>query len=186
MPLASSVFKGAAEGIKKILEPGFVDVTAFSFQYESPSDVDLTTQDAVSIFLYSIAPNAFMRNTGATILNRTSESGDIRAQDILLDLSFMITAYGQSKDSEFAILERVMQMLHDNPIIQGANLSTGLIENENSEVRIEPVNVNMDELNKLWSIFPNKSYRLSVFYQLTSVRMLSTRIETTPAISGIG
>jgi hypothetical protein len=186
MALASSIFKGSAEGIRKILDPAFKDVSSFSFLYDSPADVNPTTPGALSIFLYSIAPNNFLRNTGSTILSRNSSNASIRAQDMLLDLYFMITAYAQTKDTEYAILERVIQMLNDNPVIQGGNLSQGLIDNGNSDIRIEPIHVSMDELNKLWSIFPNKSYRLSVFYLLNPVRMISTRIETVPAISGVG
>jgi len=186
MALASSVFKGAAEALKKVLEPGFVDVPAFSFQFESPADVDLTTPDAVSIFLYSVSPNQFLRNTGPSILSRNPNSVEMRAQDVLLDLYFMITAYAQTKDSEFAILERVIQMLHDYPLIEGVSLTTGLVENENTHVRIEPINLSMDDLNKLWSIFPQKSYRLSMFYQLTPVRMKSSLVSTFKATSSVG
>lgn len=185
MAITSSLFKGATDSMKRILNTD-PELLPLAFEYASPADVKLEAQETIALFLYSIVPNAYMRNTGPTILNRDANSVDIRAQDVILDLHFMITAYGPGKESEFGILERVIQVLHDNPVISGDHLSVGLVENENSEVRIEPVNIGMDDLNKLWSIFPQKSYRLSVFYQLTPVRMISSRIESAKAARGLG
>ena len=88
----------------------------------------------------------------------------------------MITPYGASRENEFAIFERIMQILHAKAALNGPYLLGTLADNGNTNIRIEPIHLSMDEINKLWSIFPNKPYRLSLYYQLTSVRILSAEI----------
>ena len=183
MALSSSIFKGAVEGVKKILAPAFKDEPSFSFEYDSPGDLNISSKSAISIFLYSVQENEFMSNSPSTIVSRSAGQASIRRASVYLNLNIMITAYAPSKDGEYAILERVVQVLNDNPVIEKDNLSVGLVENENSAIRIDPVNLSLEENHKLWSIFPQKSYRLSLFYQLTPVQMLSKVAIDTPVVT---
>lgn len=188
--MATQLFKGAADSIIEILRLAFDPFpdkkpdTLPVFEYKSPGEISLSG-NTVSLFLYSVTPNTFLRNTDPAVTSRSVSEVTTRGRDLLLDLSFMITAYAQTRETEFEMLEIMMQRLHDQPVIEGAFLTAPLSANDNEKIYIEPVSVGMDELNKLWSIFPQKDFKLSLFYMLPGVKMKSGRVDTAPVVTSV-
>ncbi len=143
-----------------------------SIVFDSPADMEASTAPRLAIFLYQIVENATMRNAAR---NAAPEAGRTKIQrpPLILDLHYLFTPYSQNRETEFIILERLMQVLYDNPVLRGALLQGNLKESGNDEIRVTPTGLSLDELNKLWAVFPNKPYKLSASYLLTPVKIPS-------------
>jgi hypothetical protein len=93
---------------------------------------------------------------------------------LTVDLYYLLTPYSQNRETELIILERVMQVFHDmTTVLKGELLQRSLAESGNEEIRVNPVTLSLDDVNKLWAIFPNKSLRPSVCYILSPVKIPS-------------
>ena len=77
-----------------------------------------------------------------------------------------------------------MQLFHDYPILDKSLLSDDLINSGNQELKILLNEITIDDLNKIWSLFPNKPYRLSISYMITPLMIPSSRT-TERAISRV-
>lgn len=79
-----------------------------------------------------------------------------------LDLRFLITVF-RSPDptvetpNELLVLGQIIQILHARPTLAGENL-------QGQEVRLTPEPYPMEELSRIWSLFPQDVYRTSVVY----------------------
>ena len=69
-----------------------------------------------------------------------------------------------------------MQLFHDYPILDKTLLSDDLVNSGNHELKILLDEITIDDLNKIWSLFPNKPYRLSISYMITPL-MIPSSIE---------
>ena len=68
-----------------------------------------------------------------------------------------------------------MNVLSDNAVLRGSVLKGGL-EGTDEEFRITLNPVSLDELNRLWNSFYDKSFKLSVCYMVAPVKIDSTRL----------
>ena len=91
-----------------------------------------------------------------------------------LDLFYLIIPFGNSENRQI-ILEKVMQLFHDFPILDKPLLSDDLVNSGNHELKILLNELTADDMNKIWSLFPNKSYRLSISYMITPLMIPSSR-----------
>ena len=80
---------------------------------------------------------------------------------------------------EQEILGRVLQALHDHPILRGADLEDTAFEGTNVtlNVRLEPVTV--EEITRVWHAL-QQSYQLSVSYEMSLV-FIDTALSVSPA-----
>src|SRR4051794_32721885 len=133
----------------------------------------------VNIFLYQVTPSAAARND-----DLPTRSGDgqrlLRRPRIGLDLHYLLTFYGRDSDFEpQRLLGSVVRTLHARPVltrpqIRNAMTAFPLLANENLADDVELVKftqtaLTLEELSKLWSVFFQTAYRLSVAYQGTVV-----------------
>jgi hypothetical protein len=63
---------------------------------------------------------------------------------------------------ELITLGRAVRALHDRPFIDGAHVANQL-------VRITPEPYPMEELSRVWGLFPQTSYRTSMVYLVSPV-----------------
>jgi hypothetical protein len=94
---------------------------------------------------------------------------------LLVDLHYLFTPYAKNRETELIILERIMQIFYDNPVLKNEQLKGSLRKSGNDEIRIIPNNVSFEEINKLWERFPNKAFKLSVSSILTPVLIPSEK-----------
>jgi hypothetical protein len=138
----------------------------------------------VSIYLYQVTPNAAWRNTD---LPTRDSDGNVKTRpQVALDLHYLFSFVGDEKQLEPQLmLGIVMRDLHAAPSLTremidsaGQNISDNTIKTmiANSElgksielVRFTPAALSLDELSKIWSIFFQTPYALSVAYQATVV-----------------
>lgn len=146
-----------------------------------PEDFDDgAPQPGVNIYLYQTTPNAALRNID---LPTRDFSGQLvqRAQ-AAIDLHYLFTFYGDDNLLEpQRLLGTVVRLLHSRPVLtrdlirqflESINpgdpndfLLTSDLASQVEVVRFSPIMLNLEELSKLWSVFFQTAYRLSIAYQ---------------------
>jgi hypothetical protein len=142
----------------------------------------------VNVFLYQVTPNAAWRNDD--LPTRRPDGTVARRPQAAFDLHYVLSFYGSDKQHEpQRILGSVVSVLHTQPvlspeILQGAakdTLAASDLARQVEPVRLTPTGFNLEELSKLWSVFFQVPYKLSVAYQ-ASVALIEPEITTQPAL----
>jgi len=170
-----TIIRDVGESLRKLLRDNIKPELSKedSITFDSPADIESPTTPKLSIFLYKTTENAYLRNSPPESVGNTQ----MRRPPIVFDLHYVFTPYAKDREAETIILEKLMQTLYDNPVFRGDNLQGNLKGLKDQEIRIVYNNLTTDELNKLWSIFPNKALKLSTSYILTPVRIPSSSIK---------
>ncbi len=171
-----TVIGDVGETLKKLLEddPWIGISPRPEITFKSPKEVkdDSGSSNKVSLYLYHIQENSYLKNTEPV---KTNDSL-IKIPPLSLDLYYLITPYSDDKTQEKYILGKVMQIFHDNAILTGTVLQ-GSLSGTDNELKIIFSPVSLDDLTKIWSAFQDVAYRLSVTYMVTPVRIDSTVTE---------
>ena len=134
----------------------------------------------VNLFLYQVTPNSAWRN--ADLPARNSSGTLVQRTSAALDLHYLFSFYGDEAQLEpQRLLGAVVRTLHSQPllsrpIIQStiasptfAFLAQSDLGSASESVRFIPTALALEELSKLWSVFLQTPYRLSIAYQGTVV-----------------
>ena len=134
---------------------------------------------SASLFLYHLLPNAELRNEPHLAGLRSGSPANTGEHDSLpFDLRYLITVFrppspdGSGSPIELFRLGQIIQALHATPVLTGARLP-------GQTVRLTPDPVSMEEINRVWGLFPESSYRTSVVYLATPVF-----VDAPPALVG--
>jgi hypothetical protein len=131
-----------------------------------------------NLFLYQITPNPHWRNED---LPTRDDQGRLRQRiRLALDLHYLLTFYGDETVFEpQRVLGSVARTLNNQPALtrdliqaaQNANpiLAASNLADENELVHFTPMALSLEELSKLWSVFFQIPYTLSMAYQGTLV-----------------
>ena len=124
-----------------------------------------------SLFLFHVLPNAELRNSLRLAAPPPEAPADRPAapRDALpLDLRYLITVFrsgglGPGADpSELETLGRIVQVLHEEPTLTGGALADQI-------VRVTPEPYPMEELSRIWGLFPGTNYATSMVYLASPV-----------------
>ena len=150
-----------------------------------------TPEPRVNLYLYQITPNAGWRN--ADLPTRNVDGRVVQRPQAALDLHYLLSCYGDEGQLEpQRLLGNVVRALHAQPVlarqmIQSTITSPSFAFLANSDladavelVKFTPIPLALEELSKLWSVFFQTPYTLSVAYQGTVVLIES---EETPAVA---
>lgn len=142
----------------------------------------------VNIYLYQATPNAAWRN--ADLPTRQTDGGLVQRPQAALDLHYLLTFYGDEDRLEpQRLLGSVVRTLHARSVITRqviretiANplfnfLASSNLADEVELVKLTPTPLSTEELSKLWSIFFQTPYALSIAYHGTVILIES---EETP------
>ncbi len=144
---------------------------------------DERSSKEVSLFLFHIEPNAELRNErrferppAVGPASRPAEQIDA----LPLDLRYLITVFRKGDIStadpnELTTLGQIIQVLHAQPTLTGSQLP-------NQEVRLTPEPYPMEELSRVWGLFPNEMYRTSMVYLATPVFVEVTDLTAAPPV----
>ncbi|MFZ3167955.1 MAG: DUF4255 domain-containing protein [Candidatus Methanoperedens sp.] len=130
----------------------------------------------IYLFLYQIVENIFLKNEEM----RRIDDSHLRHPPMFVDLLFLVVPYTAATDEsqqEKQILGKIMQIFYDNPVLSGGALRGEGLPGTDEEVRIIFNPLSLDELTKLWSAFHDISFRISLSYMVTPVRIDSEREE---------
>jgi hypothetical protein len=133
----------------------------------------------VNIFLFRVVPNAATRN--AHMPTRASDGSDRRRSQVAIDLHYVFSFYG---DPDAFVPERLLGAvslaLEDVPTLSRENIEAAIADNAaeigqsdlattGSRIRVQPETQTFDDFSKLWSVFFQVPYALSVPYVCSHV-----------------
>ena len=132
----------------------------------------------VNTFLYKVSPNPSWRNSD--LPTRRADGSVIHKSRMPLDLSYLLTFYGSDAFLEPQIvLGSVIRALNAHPILTREQIRASVnpkdaLRNTNLDAEIELVKFTMiplslEELSKIWSIFFQSPYVLSIAYQASVI-----------------
>ncbi len=132
----------------------------------------------IHLFLYQVSPSTAMRNSDLPI--RSSDGKVVTRPTVALDLHYLLAFYGSETELEAQrMVGAVARDLHASPVltrsmIQAAVASQPFLTGSNladavEQVKFTPLAVSLEEMSKIWSIFYQIPYALSIAYQGTVV-----------------
>lgn len=136
------------------------------------------TKLGVNVYLYQVTPNSAWRN--ADLPTRTGDGRLVQRPQVALDLHYLLTFYGNEAQLEpQRILGSAVRALHARPLlsrdaiqetVDGLDYLAGSdLADEVELVKFMPVGLSLEDLSKLWSVFFQTPYTLSIAYRATVV-----------------
>jgi hypothetical protein len=146
------------------------------------------TDPHLNIYAYQVTPNGALRNID--VPTRRADGSLIQRPQAALDIHYLLSFYGNEARLEpQRMLGSIVRALHARPVLTRAMIQAA-IEDPNlsflsdsdlteqiERVRFTPIALNLEELSKLWSVFFQVRYAISVAYQASVVLIES---EETP------
>lgn len=151
----------------------------------SPGEVEANDSVRLSLFLFQVTENVHMKNQEMQIVDPTK----LKYPPLIMDLCYMLTSYPSSgiQDKtertmeEHSILGKAMQVMHDNSILVDP-LLRGCLAEDGQELHISQTSLSLDDMTKIWGTFQDRSFRPSVCYLVSNVRIESTRVKETTRV----
>jgi hypothetical protein len=134
----------------------------------------------VNLYLYQVSPNGAWRNED--LPTRAENGGLVQRPQAALDLFYLLTFFGNETELEpQRILGSVATALHANPMLTRDKIRSAIqtavvadpthflagsdLADQVELVKFSPLPLNLEELSKLWSVFLQTPYSLSIAYQ---------------------
>lgn len=141
---------------------------------------------AINIYLYQIVPNGALRT--ADLATRRSDGSVIQRPQSAWDLHYLFSFYGDEAGWEDQrLMASIVDILHAQPFLSRAKireaisdspaLTTSNLAEQIESIKFTPLLLNLEELSKVWSIFFQTPYALSIAYQASVILIES---EDTP------
>lgn len=145
-----------------------------------PATVNTDGQDkaGINLFLYQVSPDPAISNIDLPTRNRQGML--TRRPQLALNLDYLLSFHGSELLMEpQRLLGSVLTALHGYPILDGESirrainnhdyLTQGAFFDQKEQVKLNQINLNLEELAKLWSVFFQVPYTLSVVYRASPV-----------------
>ena len=152
----------ATNSLKSLLVDNIDQLVPGNTHIGAPIRAEIVDTPKVTIFLFHIQPNAELRNqqrfkTPTPGVPVTSPAGKL--DSLPLDARYMITVFreGNTEPNELSTLGKIMQLLHSQPTLNVPQLPGQFI-------RLTPEPYPMEEISRIWTLFPQDRYRTSVVY----------------------
>lgn len=147
----------------------------------------------LTLFLYKVLENPHLRNEEPDVLTTNSDGKVIETRSPLtLDLYYLLTAHAGNPPNlleAHTALSRAMRVFYDNGTLRGSQLraqdpDTGLKDDSFLRITLNPIT--MEDMTRIWSVFPDTPYEISVTYLVTPVAIESARqAEMAPVLDQI-
>lgn len=138
---------------------------------ESPADLAGNNSVLVSIYLYRIVEDAYMKNQFVSV---PGSGGAERKPPLMLDLYYLITPMVGAPRDQQIVLGKIMQVLYDRANLEGPDLS-GTLATGSQRLRVVLNPVSLEETTRVWQAL-EVPYRLSLCY-LARVAMVDSHSE---------
>jgi hypothetical protein len=149
-----------------------------------PESVGNDPDPGINIFLYHVLPNPTLRNFD--LPTRDSDGNPIARPQAALNLHYLLTFYGNEVDLEpQRLMGNAVSFLHAQPVLTSETIRAALeartggsadhylygsdLAQQVEQIKFVPLSVNLEELSKLWSIFFQIPYSLSLAYKASVV-----------------
>ena len=180
--ITTQIINDINKTLYKILRESFgEDDKDVQIIFGSPAEENLAddTKAGMYVFLYHVIEDSYSRNESNQI--RDGGSGRLLSTrpPLQVNLSYMFTPISASvegKDSlenvrSHSLIAKTMRSFYDNGLIDPRYFPADTVLGE-SQVRITPTHMNLEELTKIWSTF-SKPFQLSICYEVSTLRIHS-------------
>lgn len=146
----------------------------------------------VNIYLYQVSSNAAWRNSD--LPTRNSDGQLVQRPRVAIDLHYLLTFYGDEAQLEpQRMLGNVALAMHTKPMLTRTMIQDTIVnplysflaESNLADavelVKFTPLPLSLEELSKMWSVFFQTQYALSMAYQATVV-LIESEATTRAAI----
>lgn len=165
-----------------LLRNGITNLDPDQIALMSPADAQGNSRIRLTLFLYSVVEFPAMKNEPALVTSPTA----IRRPPLHLELYYLLTSYpgtGSAHENTLEahrILGRAMQIYYDNGILAGSILQGNLPPDHELRLTLNPITV--EDLTRIWSVFPNSGYHPSVSYLVSPATIDSRRFVGAPRV----
>jgi len=129
----------------------------------------------LTLFLYKVTENPDLKNAQHVLVPQANGSLIEQRAPLSLDAYYLLTAHATDQPDlleAHRALSRAMRVFYDNGILQGSllrseNPSTGLTERSILRLTLNPIS--MEDMTRIWSVFPDTPFEISVTYLVTPV-----------------
>lgn len=164
-----TVIAGVTRSLANVLK----NATSLNVEYQkSPDEVEFE-QPLIHLYLYRVELNPFFANNAPIRVS----SGELRKPPIGINLHYLMTPYGGDEIQIQLTLGEVIQVLQDTPIIPPADYDPSLTE-ITEELRVVQQPLTLAEMAELWQAFKNRSYRLSLSYEVSVALIDSDQVQS--------
>ena len=142
--------------------------------FDNPTDTATDTANRLSLWLYEITENEFVKNQPPA---RDNGPETVRIAPLALNFNYLVTPFGRSGEADLLLLGKTMQVLYDNATTLLADA-----DNNAEELHIVLRRLTLEELTLVWQAL-RESYRLSVCYEVRVAQVESLRTETATVVT---
>jgi len=170
------------ETVRQLLQAAVdVDLPGTTVTMARPADDTVGPQGPrVNVFLYRVTPNAGLRNND---LPTRRPDGQLEERpQTAIDLHYLFSFFGDESQLEpQRLLGTVVRTLHGQPVLTRQTIASALasttfgflassdLATQPELVKFTPAALSLDDLSKLWSVFFQAPFVLSVTYGATVV-----------------
>ena len=187
-------FATVTAALRHLLEPAARQaVAAADATIERPDSIK-DDKPRVNLFLYQVTPNAAWRNSD--LPTRRLDGSVVQRPLAAYDVHYILSFFGSERDQEpQRLLGSVVSLLHSQPVLYAGIIEAAIqsatggdpnhflgrsdLAGQIERVRFSPLGLNLEELSKIWSVFFQVPYRLSMAWQ-GSVVLIERDLEVVP------
>ena len=147
----------------------------------------------LTLFLYKVLESPYLKNEDRRVTQRPNGQLVEEPPPMFVDLYYLLTAHALTVQPDEPVkaqraLSRAMRVLYDNAILAGSAIQStsdrGLTSGDTLRITLNPIS--MEDMTRIWSVFPDTQYELSVTYLVTPVPIQSAReLGSAPVIDQI-
>ncbi|MFG1990767.1 Pvc16 family protein [Actinoplanes sp. NPDC048988] len=143
--------------------------------YVGPPNAEDVGERTLCLFLFHIVVNQAMRNDPHYVARSADPGEPLAEADALpLDLRFLLSVFrsagagngGVADPDELLTLGRAVRALHERPFV----------ELPGQYARVTPEPYPMEEMSRVWGLFPQTSYRTSMVYLVSPVAVTAVPV----------
>ncbi|MFZ0062339.1 MAG: Pvc16 family protein [Pyrinomonadaceae bacterium] len=174
----ATVTASLAEVLQGVVAKDVAGLTVTTTRPDSANAAPAGTR--LNIYLYQVTPNAAWRNSD--LPTRADDGRLMQKPRVALDLHYLLTFYGNEAQLEpQRMLGSTVRALHSRPVLtreqirrtivspQLTFLALSNLAEDIELVKFTPTSLSLEELSKLWAVFFQTQYTLSITYQGTVV-----------------
>lgn len=162
---SSAILKTTTQALKTLLESGLKaehGMDTVTVDLNAPRDTG--TGEAVSLWLYRVG--ALVKGPPVPPDPRQARRGP----GLALRLHYLVTALLGDPGAEHEVLGKVLQILHDHPLVRVVDSTSA--PGTAFEVRVVLENLSLEDITRIWGALSNgPGYHLSMGYQVQVVQI---------------
>lgn len=175
------VIRAVSESLRRLIRSEVSELRAESaVVFESPAEIDSQGENKLSLYLYQMAVNPYLRNLPGTLTRQAGRGPgpvSLRAvpPPLVVNLVYIMVPYAKSAELELVLADKLAGLFHDVGALAGPLLDPVLRATGNTTLSIVPEPMTMDSVRNLWAAFPGKPYKLTQVYLVSPVRIPAGR-----------